>query len=76
MVDVVVPADMWDAGLEGILLSWLFESGATVQEGDVIAEITVEKSQLEIVAPNSGTLVHKVAEEDVVHLGDAIATID
>lgn len=75
MVDVIVPLDLWEEDKEGVLLGWLFSSGAPISAGDVIAEVTVDKSQLEICAPASGVLLHKVAENSILKRGDIIATI-
>jgi len=46
------------------------------QEGDAIAEIMVEKAQLEIVAPASGILRIREHEDAVVSRGAVIATIE
>jgi len=75
VTEVIVPPDLWPGDQEGVLLGWLYGSGAQVSQGDVIAEVTVEKSQFEIFAPASGTLNHRIEEEAIIRPGDLIATI-
>ena len=48
MTDIVVPADLWDTEDEGVLFLWVYPDGARVGNGKLIAEITVEKAQLEL----------------------------
>lgn len=76
MVEVTVPPELWAADVDGVLLAWLYMDGAEVTADDVIAEVTMEKSQIEIVAPASGVLRHKVEENAVIRCGDIIATIE
>lgn len=76
MTDVVIPADLWDEDQEGVLVSWMYGDGADVEEGEILVEIMVEKTQYEITAPASGTLHHKVDEDALVTRGQTIATID
>ena len=41
---------------EGVLVTWLVEPGATVREGDLIAEVQVEKASAEVRAPVAGRI--------------------
>ena len=43
---------------EGKLVTWLRSDGATVSEGDAVAEVETEKALFEIEAPRSGILHH------------------
>ncbi|MDB6146879.1 MAG: catalytic domain of component of various dehydrogenase complexe [Spartobacteria bacterium] len=45
---------------EGVLVSWLCPSGASVREGDPILEIETDKATQEVVAPGNGFLHHVV----------------
>lgn len=76
MTDVTVPLDLWDEDEKtGSIVLWLYPDGAQVSQGQLIAEILVEKVTLELEAPASGTLRIKVAPEVVVNKGDVVATI-
>ena len=44
MVEVIIPNDMWEEDLEGVIVTWIYKTGATVSEGDVLCEVMVEKS--------------------------------
>ena len=73
---VTIPADLWDEDdRTGATLLWLLADGAQVAEGDVIAEVVVEKVTLELQAPAAGVLSIAVAPETVVNKGDQVATI-
>lgn len=74
--DVIIPTDLWgEDDPSGSTVIWLFDEGAAVQKGEVIAEILVEKVTLELEAPASGQLKRLVEGESVVNKGDRIATI-
>jgi pyruvate/2-oxoglutarate dehydrogenase complex dihydrolipoamide acyltransferase (E2) component len=76
MTDVVVPADLWDTEDEGVLFLWVYPDGARVEKGKLIAEITVEKAQLELVAPVSGRLTILVQPETIIRKGQVLGRID
>jgi pyruvate/2-oxoglutarate dehydrogenase complex dihydrolipoamide acyltransferase (E2) component len=60
---------------EGVLVTWLYDDGAHVREGEPIAEIMIEKAQLEVVAPASGTLRILVPRESVIRPGMSLGEI-
>lgn len=75
--DVIIPADLWDEDDKtGSIVLWLYADGASVKQGDLIAELLVEKVTLELEAPASGTLRIKVEPEVVVNKGDVVAVIE
>lgn len=75
--EVRVPADLWDEDDKtGSIVLWLYADGASVKQGDVIAELLVEKVTLELEAPASGTLRIRVEPEVVVNKGDVVAVIE
>jgi pyruvate/2-oxoglutarate dehydrogenase complex dihydrolipoamide acyltransferase (E2) component len=76
MTDIVVPRDLWDSEDEGVLLSWACADGSAVQQGALIAEITVEKAQLELHAPASGRLKILVQPETTIRKGQVVGTIE
>ena len=53
MIDIIVPHDVWEDDSEGVIVTWLYDSGATITEGKPICEVMVEKAQSDILAPCS-----------------------
>lgn len=75
MTDVTVPAGLWDENDEAAISAWLYPDGDVVAEGAVIAEVMVEKSSFEILAPSSGILRILAAAETTVRAGEIVARI-
>ena len=76
MIDITVPEDLWDTEDEGVIFSWVYADGALVQQGRLVAELTVEKAQLELNAPASGRLRILAPAETVVRKGTVIGRIE
>jgi len=75
MIDVIVPLDMWEEDAEGVVVSWLYESGAAIEQGKPLCEVMVEKIQADIFAPASGTLTIIEEADAVVVKGQVVGTI-
>ena len=75
MASVTIPTDLWEEDTEAVITTWLVSDGAAVTEGQLIAEIMVEKVQHEVRAPASGTIKISQQAEAVVAKGGEIATI-
>ncbi|HMN36472.1 MAG TPA: lipoyl domain-containing protein [Hyphomicrobium sp.] len=75
MVAVTIPTDLWEEDTEAVITTWLVGDGNTVSEGQLIAEIMVEKVQHEVRAPASGTIKITQPAEAVVAKGGEIGTI-
>lgn len=75
MTDVTIPAGLWSADDEAAISAWLYADGDAVAEGAIIAEIMVEKSSFELIAPVSGTLRIEIAAEIPVCAGAVAARI-
>ena len=75
-VEISIPNDLWDEDKEAVLANWLFDDGARVEEGALIAEVMMEKTQFEIRAPASGTLRIKVTKDDIVARGTVIGSLE
>lgn len=75
MVDVIIPADLWEDDSQAVVTAWLSDEGAQVNSGDLIAEIMVAKAQYEITAPAAGTLRILKQIDDIVSKGDVIGTV-
>ena len=76
MTDIVVPSDLWDTEDEGVLFLWVYPDGAVVEKGKLIAELTVEKAQLELTAPASGRLKILVQPETIIRKGQVLGRIE
>ena len=73
---ITIGDDLWDGDDEGVVNTWLYANGASIKEGDVIAEIMVEKVEMEIEAPASGTLKIDAEAEAVIAKGSVIGHIE
>ena len=60
---------------EGVLATWFVDDGATVADGQLIAEVMVGKVSSEVHAPAAGAIHLNVSEDEVVRQGTVIATI-
>ena len=62
--------------VEGVVATWFVNDGATVQPGQLLAEVQVDKVSAEVPAPCGGVVHLLVKEEDGVTQGTPIARID
>jgi pyruvate/2-oxoglutarate dehydrogenase complex dihydrolipoamide acyltransferase (E2) component len=77
MSEVAFPALSADnPQAQGVLATWFVEQGAAVAEGQLIAEVQVDKVSADVVAPTAGVITRLVEEDDAVVQGEAIARID
>lgn len=76
MTDVRIDEHFWQGDHEAVLTTWFFDDGDHVEAGDVIAEIMLEKTQMEIEAPAAGILHPKAQPNEAIRKGDVIAVID
>jgi pyruvate/2-oxoglutarate dehydrogenase complex dihydrolipoamide acyltransferase (E2) component len=65
-----------DPNAEGVLATWFVADGDRVTEGDLIAEVAVDKVDMEVPAPAAGTIRLLVAEGDVIEQGTVMARIE
>lgn len=75
MTEVRFPMLSETADAEGTVATWFAEDGNSVDEGELIAEVAVDKVDAEVTAPNAGVLEHKAAEGEVVTQNAVIAVI-
>jgi pyruvate/2-oxoglutarate dehydrogenase complex dihydrolipoamide acyltransferase (E2) component len=61
---------------EMTLIEWMYESGDSVEKGDVIYTVETDKSTTEIEAQNSGIIQTTGVEGDVYPVGALIGTIE
>lgn len=76
MIDVIVPHDVWEDDSEGVIVTWLYDDGATVDEGKPVCEVMVEKAQSDILAPGSGVLTIIEPADAVIVKGQKIGVIE
>lgn len=65
-----------DPDIEGVVGTWFVAEGEHVADGQVVAEVQVEKVSQDVEAPTAGVIHHLVAEGDATRQGEPIATID
>lgn len=75
MTDIIVSSDLWDEG-EAAISAWLYGDGDQVVAGAIVAELMVEKSTMELIAPATGRLHILVAAEESVAKGQIVARIE
>ena len=61
-VSAVWPEDV--EAEEGVVVDWFVREGATVEEGQTLCTVQVEKVDVDVPAPVSGELVEVVLEDD------------
>lgn len=72
----VWPADAADVE-EGVVSNWFVREGASVDEGETVCEIQVEKVSIDVPAPTSGTLTERtVGENEEFRRGDVLGRIE
>lgn len=76
MIEVRMEDHFWQGDGEAVLTTWYVDDGDHVDIGDTIADIMMEKSQIEIEAPASGIIRLRAAPEQPLRKGDTIAVIE
>ena len=75
-IDVIMP-QMGESITEGTMSRWIKQLGDTVKRDEPIFEISTDKVDAEIPAPNAGTLVEVlVTEGQTVAVGTIVARIE
>lgn len=78
VIEIRVPEDLWprSSGWSGKVVGVRVSPGDRIREGDVVAEVEIEKAVLEIESPVSGVVVEvRVRVGDVVGPGDVLAVV-
>ena len=61
-IDVILP--QYGMGMsEGVVAAWHVRAGDTVTKGQVIADVEVEKADVELEAPASGRIIEILVKE-------------
>lgn len=59
---------------EGVVVNWFVHEGASLDDGETLCEVQVEKVSIDVLAPTSGTLTEIVCgEDDEFERGDTLA---
>lgn len=75
MTEISIPEGLWRGTDQGVIAAWLYEDGNEVEKHSVVATLMIEKTQIDIDAPATGTLrILKPAETPVIP-GDVIGEI-
>ena len=75
-MDIQIPEDCWEEDADGVISSWLYDDGDSVDAGDIVVEVMVEKVMHELEAPASGTLKQLAEEEQTVSKGAIIGRVE
>jgi 2-oxoglutarate dehydrogenase E2 component (dihydrolipoamide succinyltransferase) len=75
-VDIIMPK-MGESIMEGTILKWLKKAGDKIERDEPILEISTDKVDTEIPAPESGILTELLYKEgDVIEVGKVIARMN
>lgn len=75
-VDIIMPK-MGESIMEGTILKWLKKAGDKIERDEPILEISTDKVDTEVPAPESGVLTELLYKEgDVIEVGKVIARMD
>ena len=76
IVDIIMPK-MGESIMEGTILRWLKQPGEKIERDENLLEISTDKVDTEVPAPESGILVeHLFKENDIVEVGKVIARLE
>jgi pyruvate/2-oxoglutarate dehydrogenase complex dihydrolipoamide acyltransferase (E2) component len=64
------------ATAEAEVVEWHAADGSTVQLGDEILEIALDKANVLVPAPAAGVLRHGVQDGDIISPGDVLGSIE
>lgn len=76
-MDIRIAEDFWAGRMlpEGIVERWIAANGTQVEAGSPVAEVRIEDSLHEIIAPASGRLVTFASNNDIIEPGSVIGQI-
>ena len=73
---IILPA-MSDQMTEAELLKWNIAEGSDVNKGDIIAEISTDKVDMDLDSPFTGKVTKLLVEEgSVVNVGEVLAEVE
>ena len=75
--NIILPA-MSDQMTEAELLKWNISEGSEIKKGDIIAEIFIDKVDMDLDSPFTGKVEFKliVEEGSVINVGEVLAEVE
>lgn len=73
--DIKVPSDLWDGDAQAVITAWLVGNAANVEQGQLLAEVMVEKVQYEIRSPAKGVVTIGKDVDEIVEKGSVIGEV-
>ncbi len=65
------------AGDHATVVEWHFEEGETVEQGEILMEVSCEAGVIEVPCPRTGVLIERIVEEDeIVRAGEPVALME
>ena len=65
------------AGDHATVVEWHFDEGESVEQGDILMEVSCEAGVIEVPCPRSGVLIERIVEEDeIVRVGEPLALLE
>ncbi|MEQ8766786.1 MAG: dihydrolipoamide acetyltransferase family protein [Planctomycetota bacterium] len=75
-IDIVMP-QLWQSIAEGTITRWLKKPGDAVQKDETLLEVSTDKVESEVPAPQDGTLLELLAQEgETIEVGKPIAVLE
>ncbi len=73
---IILPA-MSDQMTEAELLKWNIAEGSDIKKGDIIAEISTDKVDMDLDSPFTGKVTNLFVEEgSVINVGETLAEVE
>ena len=73
---IILPA-MSDQMTEAELLKWNIAEGSDVNKGDIIAEISTDKVDMDLDSPFTGKVIKLLVEEgSIINVGETLAEVE
>jgi pyruvate/2-oxoglutarate dehydrogenase complex dihydrolipoamide acyltransferase (E2) component len=76
VTDVRFPESQYNEDASGVVATWYVADGEQVADGQLLAEVQLDKASFEVPAPCAGTVHLLVGEDAEVTPGAVIARID
>jgi pyruvate/2-oxoglutarate dehydrogenase complex dihydrolipoamide acyltransferase (E2) component len=76
-IEVELPDLGNDSGDHATVVEWHFEEGETVEQGEILMEVSCEAGVVDVPCPHAGVLIERIVEEDeIVRVGEPVALME
>ena len=76
-IEVELPDLGNEAGDHGTVVEWHFEEGESVEQGEILMEVSCESGVIDVPAPRAGILIERIVDEDeIVRVGEPVALME